>query len=60
MDLIKQFYRIIHERRDKTARDFNKIIFFNMIMTLSSENKLTETEREALTKSATLINELYK
>lgn len=60
MELIKQFYKNLQEKRDKTGRDFNKIIFFNMIMTLSFENKLTEAEREALTKSATLINEFYK
>jgi hypothetical protein len=60
MELIKQFYRIIHEKRDKTARDFNKIIFFNMLMRIMSENKLTEDERGAVRTSANLINQLYK
>jgi hypothetical protein len=60
MELIKQFYKVLNEKKDKTGRELNKIIFFNMIMTLSAENNLTETEREALTMSATLINELYK
>jgi hypothetical protein len=59
MDLIKEFYKTLTLKQNKTAQDYNKIIFFNMLMRVMTENKLTEAEREAMRTSANLINQLY-
>jgi len=59
METVKQMKKVTATKITKTPADFNKMIFFNMIITLNEQKRLTPTETQTLIDSATIINKLY-